>query len=245
MIRRALIIYCNDTESGELDGPPHDNQNFCDYLTSSLGGKWHNEEIRSLQNPSSVQVSNAINRFLNGADYTFIIFTGHGYINLDDRKRQYLELSNGDIPISKLRTTAKRQTLIVDSCRGFFSPARKLTKAFEDVSEHFTEKPNTRKIFDNAVLKAQEGWTVLYAASRNQTALDTEEGAAYLLSLLEVSENWVETNKKNNILPINVAHERAKTYLSENFDTIQVPSQNAEKRINHFPFAVKSTMING
>lgn len=245
MIRRALIIYCNDTESGELDGPPHDNQNFCDYLTSSLGGNWYDEEIRSLQNPSSVQVSNAISRFLNGADYTFIIFTGHGYINLDDRKRQYVELTNGDIPVSNLRTTAKRQTLIVDACRGFFSPARELTKAFGDVFEHFTGKPNTRKIFDNAVLKAEEGWTVLYAASRNQTALDTEEGAAYLLSLLEVAENWGETNKRHNILPINVAHERAKTYLSENFDTIQVPSQNAEKRINHFPFAVKTTMING
>lgn len=230
MIRRALIIYCNDTESGELDGPPHDNQNFFDYLTSSLGGNWYNEEICSLQNLSSVQVANAINRFLNGADYTFIIFTGHGFINLDERRRQYVELLNGDVPILNLKTTAKRQTLIVDACRGFFSPARELTKAFGDVLEHFTGKPNTRKIFDNAVLKADEGLTVLYAASRNQTALDTEEGTAYLLSLLEVAENWGDTNKKYNVLPINVAHERAKIYLNETFNTIQVPSQKAEDR---------------
>lgn len=245
MIRRALIIYCNDTESGKLKGPPHDNQNFRDYLTSNLGGNWSDEEIHSLQNPSSVQIANEINIFLNGADYTFIIFTGHGFINIDDRKRQYVELSNGDISISNLRTTAKRQTLIVDACRGFFSPARGLARDFGDVFEHFTGKTSTRKIFDNAVLKAEEGWTVLYAASKNQTSLDTEEGAAYLLSLLEFAKNWGETIKINKILPINVAHKRAKIYLSENFDTIQVPSQNAEKRINHFPFAVKMRMING
>lgn len=245
MKRRALIIYCNDTESGELDGPLQDNENFRNYLTSSLGGNWYDKEILSLPNPSSILVRAAVNKFLNGADYTFIIFTGHGFINIDDRKRQYVELSNGDIPISNLRTTAQRQMLIVDACRGFFSPARELLKGFSGIFDHFTGKPNTRKIFDNAVLRAEKGWTVLYAASRNQTALDTEEGAAYLLSLLEVAENWGNVDKKYNILPINVTHDLAKIYLSENFDTIQVPTKNAEKRIYHFPFAVKMTMING
>jgi hypothetical protein len=245
MIRRALIIHCNDTESGELDGPLQDNLNFRNYLTSSLGGNWYNKEIRSLQNPNPTQVAREINGFLNGADYTFIIFTGHGFINTDDRNRQYVELSNGDIPISNLKTTAKRQTLIVDACRGFFSPSRELTQPLGDVFEHYTGKRETRKIFDNAVIKAEEGWTILYAASTNQTALDTEEGAAYLLSLLKVAENWGNTNKEHNILPINVTHKRAKAYLSENFDTIQVPRKNAEKRKNHFPFAVKTTMING
>jgi len=244
MIRRALIIYCNETQSGELFGPPIDNQNFFNFLTSSLGGNWFREEIYSLQNPSSVQVENSINSFLNGADYTFIIFTGHGFINLDSQKQQYVELINGGIPILNLRTTAKRQTLIVDACRGFFSPTREVNKVFGDVFDHFTGKTNTRKIFDNAVLYAEEGWTILYAANRNQTALDTVEGAAYLLSLLEVAENWGVNNKIDNILPINVAHQRAKIYLSKNFETIQEPSKNAEKRIIHFPFAVKMTLIN-
>lgn len=242
MKRRALIIYCDDTESGKLEGPSKDNDNFREYLTTSLGGNWHNKEILSLRNPSSVSVTKAVKEFLNGADYTFIIFTGHGYINTDNN-RQYIELSDTDVSIFNLRTTAKRQTLIIDACRGFFSRTAHLLKGFGQQFESFVGKPDSRKMFDNAVLRAEEGWTVLYAASKNQTALDTFRGAAYLLSLLKVAENWGDIDKKHNILPINVTHSRAKTYLSQNFETIQVPAKNAEKRITYFPFAVKATML--
>lgn len=245
MIRRALIIYCNNTRSGKLAGPSQDNQNFREYLTSSLGGYWYDEEILSLPNPSSIKIYEAINSFLNGADYTFVIFTGHGFIDIDNNMQQNIELSDKRIPISKLRTNAKRQTLIIDACRGYFSSFRILSKAFGDISDSFIIKENTRKMFDYSVLNAEEGLTILYAASENQTALDTNVGAAYLLSLLEVAKNWKEYDIQYNILPLNVAHEHAQDYLSENFETIQIPSKNSEKRRNYFPFAVKMSELNG
>lgn len=245
MKRRALIVYCDNTSSGELNGPVYDNANFIDYLTSYSGGEWFDNEIMSLRNPTSYAVSNAVTNFLNGADYTFTIFTGHGFINTDQYNLQFIELADKDISIVNLRTDANRQTLIVDACRGFYSPTRKqLIKGFSDLYDSFDgSKLSTRKLFDNAVLSAEEGWTILFAADENQTALDTDEGAAYLLSLLKTSENWERTNRRDNVLTLSETHEAAKIYLAQTFPTNQRPTTNGEKRRVHYPFAVKFTPL--
>lgn len=245
MKRRALIIYCDDTSSGELTGPPFDNDHYRSFLTNNLGGRWDDKEILSLRNPKTALITKAVREFMVGADYTFTIFTGHGFLNTDENSRQYLEVADGDVSISSLRTTAKRQTIIIDACRGFHSPSRAILKGFSEVFEHLMGDPySTRNIFDKAVMRAEEGLTVLYAASRNQTALDTDNGAAYLLSLLHIAEKWEKVDKRTNIIDLKVTHGYAKKYLSENFDTIQIPTMNKEKRINYFPFAVKVTSIN-
>jgi hypothetical protein len=245
MKRRALIIYCDNTASGELTGPPFDNELYRGFLMSNLGGRWEEGEILSLPNPKSSLVTRAINKFLDGADYTFTIFTGHGFLNTDENNRQYLEVADDDIPILSLRTTAKRQTIIIDACRGFHSPSQTILKGFSEVFESFTgDSYSTRQIFNNAVMRAEEGLTVLYAASQNQTSLDTDNGAAYLLSLLHTAEKWEEVDKKHNIIDLKETHEYAKTYLSENFETIQIPTMNREKRVKYYPFAVKGTLLN-
>lgn len=245
MKRRALIIYCTDTDSGHLNGPKYDNDNLRYHLTSNLGGNWRDDEILSLPNPTSQQVFIAVTQFLNDADYTFTVFSGHGYINTNDNNRQYLELSNTDISILNLKTTAQRQSLIIDACRGYYTPAKAITKGFADVYENFTGQGSTRQLFDTAVNRAEGGWTVLYAASKNQTALDTGNGGAYLLSLLKIAKSWEESDRINNTLTLNISHSIAKVYLHSNFETIQDPIMNEEKRLIHFPFAVKFTDING
>ena len=246
MKRRALIIYCDNTSSGELTGPPCDNEHYRSFLTSNLGGAWEENEILSLSNPSAALVYKAVRQFMSGADYTFTIFTGHGFLNLDENNRQYLEVKDDDISILSLRTNAIRQTLIVDACRGYHSPTVETIRGFSEIYEHFTGDPfTTRQIFDRAVLRAEIGWTILFAASRNQTALDTDNGAAYLLSLLRIAENWEKLDKKNNIIGLKVVHDNAKIYLSNNFETIQVPSMNREKRLKYFPFAVTATTLYG
>ena len=246
MKRRALIIYCDNTPSDPLVGPPYDNKHYRAFLQSKLGGDWTDSEILSMRNPTSALVLRGVTEFLNGADYTFTIFTGHGFINEDDNNRQYIELANKSLAISNLRTTARRQTLIIDACRGYYSPYRELIKSFSEQYEHFIGDPHsTRQTFDNAVLRAEEGWTILYAASENQTALDTGNGAAYLLSLLKTAEHWEQVDKRNNILTLKQAHDYAKVYVLENFDTTQEAIMNSEKRLQHFPFAVKAALLHG
>lgn len=242
MKRRALIIYCDNTESGKLHGPIKDEENYRNFLTSSLGGDWYDQEILSLRNPSSVKVVNAIKTFLSDADYTFIIFSGHGFINLDHNKLQYVELLNKSISIKNLTTNAPRQTMIIDACRGYYSPSREILKIIGEKYEHFIgdiESYSTRKLFEKAVLKAEKGLTILFAASEDESALDTDKGGSYLLSLLRIAEIWAKKYPKNSILTLKPTHEAAKRYLKTYFLTIQNPTMNLEKRLNYFPFAVK------
>ncbi len=244
MDRKALIIYCDDTAQTVLPGPPHDNTNYRRFLQSHIGGDWYGTEIRSLHSPTIADVKNEVDNFLSGSDYTFIIFTGHGYIEKSNM-RQYMEVADGDISVFDLRTDAPKQTLIVDACRGLYSALieepRLFTKAFEEATGI---TGNTRLIFNNAVEQAEAGWSILYSANKNQSSLDTENGGAYLLSLLKSAESWAERDKKNNVLKLDEVHGMAVEYIKR-FETIQTPVIGSEKRTVYFPFAVKTVLLHG
>jgi hypothetical protein len=247
MIRRALIIFCNNTSSGRLNGPTADNTNLRNHLTSYLGGDWYDSEILSLNNPTQQQVINAVANFLSGADYSFTVFSGHGWINTDENRTQYLEVSNGDISLMKLISDSPRQTILIDACRGFYSPSgQTLTKGMSGVYENFTGDPmSTRRIFDNAVLAAEEGITVLYAANENQSAVDSDRGGVYTYSVLKACKNWGSSDRRYNILTVKEAHNLGTTYMLSNFVTRQQPTMNQEKRKRYFPLSVKFTPIHG
>lgn len=243
MIRRALIIYCDDTESGYLSGPSADNTNLRTYLTSYAGGNWFNEEIKSLNNPTSQEVSDAISS-LGIADYTFVVFSGHGWINTDEDNTQYLEVADDDIPINNLITASDRQTIIIDSCRGFISPLNEsFNKALTGSVRTYSATASTRTLFNLLVLKAEEGISVMYAASENQSAVDSPKGGAYINSLITVCRNWVITDKISNGLTIKKAHDLAIPFMKKNFITNQKPVMEEEKRLRYFPLAVKVTSI--
>lgn len=249
MERRALIIYCDDTKSDPLDGPEMDYLNYREFLESKLGGNWNSREIDALQNPTSEEVQECIDNFLNDADYSFIIFTGHGCIGEHD-KMQYLELADKDIKLEELITTADRQTIIVDACRGLFNYNIPLLFEKAEVDEAFSNYGGSphRALFDKAVLNCEEGITILYAASENESALDTNQGGAYLVSLLAAANEWKQENSEDNVFTIQDAHIDGTIYLKSSFDTLQKPElQNHEpqKRNRYFPFAVKDVVLFG
>lgn len=240
MNRKALIIFCTNTESGNLIGPAKDNGNIRDYLQSDTGGQWNNDEIISLQNPTGYEIEQCITDEFNDVDYSFIVFSGHGCIDESD-KQDYLEVADGDIPISTLITPASRQTLIIDACRGYYKRIDdSLQKSFSNLYEYFSGHPNTRMVFDKAVQQAEEGLTILYSASENQSSLDTDKGGAYLYSLLSICKKWEKSVHDTCVyLDLKDAHELACEYLKSHFITIQKPTMNTEKRKNYFPIAVK------
>jgi hypothetical protein len=243
MIRKALIIYCDNTESGFLNGPSVDNTNLRNYLMSHCGGDWYENEIRSLNNPTIQQVKNAVNLMIN-SDYTFVVFSGHGWINVDEDFTQYLEVADGDISINELITDADRQTILIDSCRGFLSPiTESFNKGLSGTIRAYSSTISTRTLFDSLVLKAEEGISVMFSASENQSSVDSIKGGAYIYSLLSVCRNWFVNNKTENYLSIKNAHNLAIPFMETKFVTKQKPVMNSEKRLRYFPFAVKFTTI--
>lgn len=240
MKRKALIIGCDDTASGPLSGPSKDISNICEYLKDYAGGCWTDSEIDYLLNPTKYQVEISIQN-MSGADYTFVAFSGHGCVSTEDLL-QYFELKDGDISINNLVTDAPRQLIISDACRGFFS----FVKAREAVTEMFSiggvlpSVERTRATFDAAVMAAERGISVCYSSSPDESSADSEDGGAYISSLLTVAKNWFKRClSPGSVLTIEHAHQLAcveiKRYL-----TIQKPCMQPEKRRTYFPFAVRA-----
>lgn len=242
MERRALIIYCDKTASGALNGPDVDNENYRGYLRSNLGGDWVDEEIKSLHNPTVSEVKSAIENHLKGADYAFIIFTGHGCTNSTD-DLQYIELMDDDMPISEFKkSNVLKQTIIIDACRTY--ALLNLTKAFGLVEENLsTYGKSTRALFDKAVSVSDIGTTIMYAAGKGAAAYTSKEGGLYLRHLVKIANAWKENNKHDNVLSVLEAHNLTKKFLWEYTDSSQIPEISEEKRKIYFPFAVKFTAL--
>ena len=240
MNRKALIIYCTETDSGPLIGPQMDNKNIRAYLKSDVGGQWYDDEIISLETPTISEIEDCIAEEFYNVDYSFIVFTGHGGIDEKDGQ-DYLEVADGDIPLSTLVSPAPKQTLIIDACRGYFKHIPdSLQKRFSNLYEYFSGHPNTRPLFEDAVSQAEEGITILYSANENQSSLDTNKGGAYIYSLLSICKEWEKSVKKKFVyLDLRDAHEEACDYLKRHFITNQKPTMNTEKRRTYYPIAVK------
>lgn len=239
MKRKALIIFCDNTESGFLSGPSVDNTNLRNYLTSYCGGDWYDKEIESLHNPTIQKVRNAINLMTN-TDYSFVVFSGHGWINTDEDNTQYLEVADGDISINELITDADRQTILIDACRGFLSPLMEsFEKGLSGAVRTYSSTTSTRTLFNSLVLKAEEGISVMYSASENESSVDSKKGGAYIYSVIAVCRNWFINNKTANYLTIKNAHDLAIPFMKTKFITKQKPVMTTEKRMRYFPFAVK------
>ncbi len=247
MKRRALIIVCTDTGGDILYGPIADGRNAVNLLTSRLGGHWiSNEEIKVLHNPTIREVRISVRSFLAKADYSFVLFSGHGFIDPQENNDQFLELLDYNISIRELVTRVKRQTIIIDACRGKYSPiAEEITKGLGEIGDVLTGDPyTTRQIFDRAVLSCEEGISVLYSASQNESAIDSPSGGAYFYSLMKTCERWGLSPNNQSILNLREAHELSISYMHQRFITTQNPTMNSQKRYYYFPLAVKYTSIN-
>ncbi len=244
MERRSLIIYCDNTPpSKELNGPSIDNSNYRTFLTSNLGGKWVDEEIKSMNNPSIKEVQDAVASHFNGAGYTFTIFTGHGGINPRQNDLQYLQLKDGNLSILELKNSAERQTIVIDACRTHLTVESVKSFALTESIYKMGAK-STREMFDKEIERCEKGLTILYAASKEEAARDSKSGGAYLVSLISAALLWEKRNKEALTLPLYEAHDLAKDFLSKHFPTEQHPQIEPDKRNNYFPFAVKYMTIN-
>ena len=133
---------------------------------------------------------------------------------------------------------------MVDACRGYYSEVRSALKGFSESYDSLSgDIETTRQFFEAEVMSSDQGWTILYSASENETSLDTSKGGAYILSFLEALNDWNYSDNESNSLNLKEAQERARI-LIRSYPTTQIPTMNSERRIVHFPIAVKATLLN-
>jgi len=173
--RKALIIGSPGVYGSEsyLKGVAVDLKNYTDFFRSPLGGSWRQNEITVLQSPSKDSVINEI-RALKSAEYSIVIFSGHGYHD-GASNSTIVELSSSvSLDSKELKIGAPKHTLILDCCRQVYTP--KLM--FEDLAKAMDKRAvqlssdECRRYYDKHIADCANGIVTLYSCSVGESALD-------------------------------------------------------------------------
>lgn len=246
MKRLALLIgspsHPDTPKAGKyLEGVKTDIENIRGFLTSSIGGSWKEDEIKTFPaNPNYDKVSPFL-KTCESVDFAFVYFSGHGYTDKDEKARVLFNQKEAPFVIKDIANRAKRQVTIIDACRSFpeyigFDGETLL----EGISFPNPNPEFARILFDNYTLKLPSTRVLLCATSKGLNSMDYGKnyGGLFSSSLLSVVKDKL---KKENKPIFNVAEifQTAKVNTQKN-----EPKQSPEIYISdetayRLPFAVK------
>ncbi len=188
MDRRALIV---GAPYNDLPGVRQDIVNYTNFLLSPLGGAWRKEEISVLDSPTHQQLSTEI-KFLQRADYSFVVFSGHGYHPLGATSVRILLRHAVEIDSNELRIGARKHALILDCCRKLETETVMDSVAKRALRERHELNPNNcRKFFDIELSTCGDGLVVLHACGLDELASETaSQGGYYSRALTSTAREW-------------------------------------------------------
>jgi hypothetical protein len=247
MNRKALLIGCPSISGKDdyLPGVTRDLANYDRFLRSPLGGHWYSNEIVSLSNPSSDAVRDEIDN-LRTADYSFVLFSGHGFVHErstivclgDDEEIDSIELCGG----------APKHAVLLDCCRIVAKPmlAEDALAKMDSLAKSLTALA-CRRYYEKAISDCRSGLIVAHSCDMDETANDdARRGGYYSYSLIDAAEDWAENNstdleKYYTVLGIPAAHERASDTVRLRSGGRQHPQIEKPRSGPYFPFAVVAT----
>lgn len=245
MSRIAILIESSQLKGhDDLPGARADVINFKKFLLSDFGGAWEEDEVKILNSPSKGKVEELLTYF-HYKDYAFISFSGHGdHVRGKDIDETRVCLNdNEEMYVFQLIPKNPRCLVIIDSCRGitYTEKEEKTAALFEmRASVDYRRRINCRRIFDEAVSKAERGNIIMYSCDIGESADESNKGGYFSRALVDCSENWANGQwMSSRIYLTNNAFQCA----SEN-TTRRSPQQHPQfkpgRRMNHFPFAVSA-----
>ena len=253
MIRRAILIGNNSGHSAPtvLKGVDKDLINYRNYLKSGIGGGWLTEsEVVILHNCSKREILSTIRNCY--ADYSFVVFSGHGFINSNDNLT-YICTSDGYLSEYDLKTRMSKQTLILDCCREI-SVMENFTG---DVAQSFEKGGrtalasvyrtiiNARQKFDLALANSSEGMFTGYACLTDQFSGDyPNSGGVFSSALITAGMQFGSKDNYNTWLPVRAAFKNAAKIMSSDPFSPQNPdymTYPATMQLTH-PFALTNKL---
>lgn len=242
MIRKMLII----SNPGELgadnycEGVNQDVTRYREFFMSAAGGSWESYEIQMLNQPYPSQVDVAL-RELASANYSMVIFCGHGYSRRDGTT--IVELRKGcDYDSRNFNRGALKHSVILDCCRVVWETAIEEAQSRFDLHE-FAERSISREIararFDNALAQCQNGLVILYACDTNESAEDdSRNGGVYSHALRSTAVSWSKSQTGEKTASIVAMHDVATRKVRSLTDDRQNPQIVKPRTVPYFPFVV-------
>ncbi len=225
MNRLALLINYSETYNYDLwdddtKGMYYDVECIKNYLLSPFGGAWNENEIITFTRGHKVDLLSIIT-FIKEyqIDYSFVYFSGHGYLNDDVL---CLEINNEEEHIifeNDLRNIGDRNLIILDCCRKSLSSiSEEAIKQASIVEPLMLDIEQYRIYYEKLVNQSNIGNTILYACRKEESAFGDELGGNYTQNLLRCARRWQEScrNKENNeYLSSYLAHAEAKILVTQ------------------------------
>ncbi|MEP7163041.1 MAG: caspase family protein [Ferruginibacter sp.] len=179
--RKAILIGCPGTGRNYLSAVGYDLQNVKNFLLSNRGGRWFDNEIITLDNPTISTALNIIQATI--ADYVIVYFSGHGWANNSNEK--FLCLKDGDVEDLLLLSQSPRQNIFVDACRKI--PLHVISGLpEEDKYLHADGYYPAREQFDKYILNSPVGQTIIHATAHDTEAFASQTGSYFTEALLNV-----------------------------------------------------------
>jgi hypothetical protein len=237
MKRKAFIIlgYCEElslkiSKCGDM---------YQRYFSFNMGGAWENNEIHILKEPNISDLKQIVNE--EKPDYAVIVFIGHG-ANQDDR--QLFQLNKDTIiQAGQFTLDVPKQLIIVESCRDI---QENITfTRIKDSKPKFKQggslppmpigREHARKRFDTALSKTENGTSICFACSKDESAIDF----CFSNALLYNSMQWHESTSPKVTLSISEIMQPTITEVNRlikvNHNEEQLPELIGK---GNFPFVV-------
>lgn len=198
-MKRKAILIGSPSEPHKKDflsGVETDIVNMKNFLLSSIGGSWTEEEIKTFPPNEGYEKIVPYLDECNNSDFAFIYFSGHGFA--DKNNRSYAVFNqNSHVDVERLLAMrASRQITIIDACRSYPKFYNLTGVPILEQIEFPTQNPQfTRSVYDKHVLKNSDANVLLFATSVGKPSMDygNDYGGLFSNTLLTAAKNKVNS----------------------------------------------------
>ncbi len=210
-MKRIALLICSpllEGQHGYLPGTIYDVMNMRNFLLSTLGGGWVEDEIIVLQNPTAEQVRSIIVKFPS-FDFAFLYYSGHGFTD-SSTGAPHINLNSVESPSLNevFIRQCEKQTTVLDCCRGYQKYSNLSGPEPETFSFDRKQSHQARKVFNSYLLRCPKDHTFMWASQVGQNSIDTGNGGYFSLNILRAAE-YLAKNTPKSILTVNEVFSRA------------------------------------
>lgn len=244
--KRLGLLIGNDRWAGDFcPGVSVDIANMNEFLQSAAGGAWEENELKVINNHIDKEelIHILIESILEGVEYFFIYFGGHGELRRIDNPLFVLPGCD-EITLNELKSLleGQRVLMISDSCQGIpeYGQGGELNESQRIFSSgNGMQKFKSRCAFDRAIRNLPPMFTYASAVSPGQSANDTDEGGLYTKNLLTACKNLLASDDQQGVIGICLPHSIAALAVRTLTGNEQRPSIRGYTRSYQPPFLVK------
>lgn len=239
--RKAILIGCpgDGITSRYLGGVEKDLRNVKNFVMSTKGGSFDEDEVMTLFDPSVDSVLTTIQALC--ADYVFIYFSGHGFTRFD--KKRMIALRDGNITDLDLLNSSPRQLVIVDACRTqqVIPGLSGIPLGNESEVDHYDEA-STHDYFSELIALSPAGKIIVHATQHGKASIDNStRGGLFTQAFLHVS-NRMNADQPHAPCTTQQILEHVPTVIKRNGGS-QVPAIVYSTGELTVPFALSMTEI--